>query len=527
MNKTKLRLALGVILLVMSSFAVYVSDLTSYGPTWDEFFHRPTGKRYLNFLRSGNKEEMLSAQTASWFPPVASILGELFIENNTLKNIYPSESDRFHLAASVYASVTVATVFLISFLIFKKLWLSLAASILLFFHPQFAVQAHNNVRDMGLVMFYTLIVFTLLLSTRGKGSLLWTALSGLLTGLAIDSKQNGLYLIFIATIWFLLNRKTLGRWLLPAVFLYLFSAVISFFIFWPYLWFDTVKHLQLAWQYLRSESIMAGSLTFYGQTYFSMRNIPFYYPWVMLLIVTAPLISATFAIGLFISFIKLKEVSGKSMLFLWMFIPLSRYYIPSTAISHDQIRHFLEVLPAVPILACLTLSYLYKIAQNYKLKYLTISTHILLAVMILYNTYLYFIFRPYGSAYFNFLAGSPDYVTRSFDVEYWGNVYREAAGYLNGKYGTDITYYVPGLGTHLLLENGLKGKITEDFDDDYDYVIFMNKRNWINDRPQLVWLLSHKKPVYTISRGGKILFYQFEPFREEFLSVSGKADQNN
>ena len=76
---------------------------------------------------------------------------------------------------------------------------------------------------------------------------------------------------------------------------------------------------------------------------------------------------------------------------------------------------------------------------------------------------------------------------------------------------------MPGLGTHLLLENGFKGKITEDFNSEYDYVIFMNKRNWINDRPYLIWLLSNKKPIFTISRGGKILFYQFEPYKEDYI----------
>ena len=430
------------------------------------------------------------------------------------------EADRFHLTAVIYASVIVATVFLISFLMLGNIWLSLGAAMLLFFHPQFAVQAHTNVRDMGLVMFFTLTIFFLLLSTRGKGSLVWLALTGLITGVTIDTKQNGGFLIFIALIWLFLNRKTLARRFFPGIIIYLFLAMVSFFVFWPYLWFDTFNHLKLVWEYLRSQQVLAGSLTFYGQTYYSMRNIPFYYPWVMLLILTAPLISLAAAIGFYISLIRIKEAPGKSLLFLWMFIPLSRFYIPSTAISHDQIRHFLEVLPAVPILACLTLSYLYKFAQTYKLKYLTASTHILLAVMILYNAYLYFAFRPYGSAYFNFLAGSPGYVTRSFDVEYWGNVYREATKYLNDQYGRNTTYLMPGLGTHLLLENGFKGKITEDFNSEYDYVIFMNKRNWINDRPYLIWLLSNKKPIFTISRGGKILFYQFKPYKEEYQSVS-------
>lgn len=41
--------------------------------------------------------------------------------------------------------------------------------------------------------------------------------------------------------------------------------------------------------------------------------------------------------------------------------------------------------------------------------------------------------------------------------------YRKAVEYLNIQHGKYVVYYTPGLGSHLLRENGLQGKLTEDF----------------------------------------------------------------
>ena len=135
MKLSGIKLFLLACFLALAAFAGYLPDLKDYGPTWDEFFHRPTGKQYLDYFRTGNKEKILSLQKASWLPPVASILGQIFIENIALNKIYPMETDRFHLAAVFYASVIVATVFLITFLVLGNIWLSLGAAMLLFFSP--------------------------------------------------------------------------------------------------------------------------------------------------------------------------------------------------------------------------------------------------------------------------------------------------------------------------------------------------------------------------------------------------------
>jgi len=45
----------------------------------------------------------------------------------------------------------------------------------------------------------------------------------------------------------------------------------------------------------------------------------------------------------------------------------------------------------------------------------------------------------------------------------------------------------------------------------------MNKQNLLRFDPYAQWLLREKIPVHTIEREGKVLFYEFEAHRVEYL----------
>src|SRR5687767_1722971 len=92
--------------IVFVAGAAYVSDLTLYGPTWDEFFHRPTGQRYLTFLKTGERAPLAEPENASWFPPAAVVVGAMFLESPTAARFFTTEYDRFHLGAIFFASFT-------------------------------------------------------------------------------------------------------------------------------------------------------------------------------------------------------------------------------------------------------------------------------------------------------------------------------------------------------------------------------------------------------------------------------------
>ena len=82
-----------------------------------------------------------------------------------------------------------------------------------------------------------------------------------------------------------------------------------------------------------------------------------------------------------------------------------------------------------------------------------------------------------------------------------------------------MRFYTAGLGAHILEQNGLTNPLTDEVKENFDYAIFMNKQTWIMGNDYVKWLLNNKKPVYTIERAGKILFYQFLPYKEEYQAI--------
>ena len=502
--------------------ALYVSDLTTYGPTWDEFFHRPTGQSYLRFLRTGDLQPILKDEHAAWFPPVAVTIGAWFLENPALERRFPAPADRFHCGAIFFASLTAGLVYLIGHRATGCRSAGLLAALLLATHPQFVTHAHINVRDMGLMTFYALTCFILLVATQARrGALFWIALAGLVGGMGTAAKQNGAFLIPVGLAWMVLNIRALGfKRLVIGGALYMAGFAAAFFASWPYLWVDTAAHLREVWRFMTDPVIIAITTTFYDKIYTAGIDLPFYYPWVMLTILTPPafiFLSWTGAVASVARFFR-GDV-GPALPFLWLVLPLSRFFVPKSAVCYDQIRHILEVLPALALLAAIAVWSIPIVLRRFR--WSRMAAVALGGAVFLFNLSVAVRYRPFGTAYFNWMAGDAAYVTHAFDVEFWGNVYREAGAELNKRYPPNLTYFTAGLGNHILREAGVPNPMTDRFEDDFQLVAFMNKQNYLRNSAYARWLVRTKKPVFTIERDGKILFWAFEPDKAEYQAGGG------
>ena len=513
------------LILTSTTFVFYLSDINKYGPTWDELiFHRETGKRYYNFLKTKDLAPIMNYGESSWFPPIAPTLGHFFVESSYIEKFFPDANDRFHIAGIIFGSLTVGIVFLISFILTGSYLSGIFASVLLAFQTQFITFSHNNIRDAGLAFFYSITILSFLITAYTGKYTAGFLICGFLTGLATATKQNGAFLVFIGTVYFLNLRSTGFIKKTAGIIYYIFIAIWTFILFWPYFWVNTINHFQQAWHFLTDPKIIAGNTVFFDKEYSSMKSIPVFYPFIMLFLLHTPLLSLTAFSGLLKTFIDFLKGKKSGIIFLWIFLPLARFFIKTSSISYDQIRHFFEVVPAIPVLAVLFVHFLvkrisFKSLAVKKAAYIAGTGWLLITTF--YNIYLVFIYRPYGTAYFNMLAGPPDYVNHAFDVEYYGNVYRAAAGYLRSNYPKTVRYYTAGLGAHILVQNGLQNPMTDDIGNDFEYVIFMNKQAWLRSNSYAMWLLKNKKPIFTIERGGKILFYQFLPYKDEYLKAGG------
>jgi len=197
------------LILTSATFVFYLSDINKYGPTWDELiFHRETGKRYYNFLKTKDLAPIMNYGESSWFPPIAPTLGHFFVESSYIEKFFPDANDRFHIAGIIFGSLTVGIVFLISFILTGSYLSGIFASVLLAFQTQFITFSHNNIRDAGLAFFYSITILSFLITAYTGKYTAGFLICGFLTGLATATKQNGAFLVFIGTVYFLNLRST-------------------------------------------------------------------------------------------------------------------------------------------------------------------------------------------------------------------------------------------------------------------------------------------------------------------------------
>lgn len=505
-----------------SALTFLLFSIHDYGETYDEAFYRCTGEAYLGFFRTFDFQPIssISVELPTW----AGTLGAFFTKQSFLFPEYP-DTDRFHLVACLSSALALTVVFNLTFLHTKSLTLALFSTLLLLFYPQFFIHSYFNSRDMMLMAFYILTIFLLFLFQLRK-RLLFLFLAALTAGFTFDIKFNAIFLIPIACFFFFSVVKNKGR--APVFFLaFCLIFAVSVILFWPYLWLNTVDHLIAIIDFLRK--FKRGETVFFDKIYFSHKNIPWFYPFVMLALFTPfPMLLMTIlGIGTVLKDCLSDKKRNGVIFLLWMFVPLSRFFFAKMAFAYDQIRIFLEVLPSLAVFAAIGFYTLFRLVSIRKLfsEKLIKTMFLFLGVLIIsHQAFLIKLYHPYETAYFNFLAGPSVYVNHAFDVEYWGHVYRETVKVLKNRYPEETVFYMPGeFGYHLLMANRFPYKLIVEFDSPFDYVIFMNRKSFWYRHPYLVWLIENKKPVFTIERERKVIFYQFRPHKKEYLNFNPKT----
>jgi hypothetical protein len=189
-------------------------------------------------------------------------------------------------------------------------------------------------------------------------------------------------------------------------------------------------------------------------------------------------------------------VKQKSILILlpiWILVPLLRTLSPWTAF-YDQLRHFLEIIPALMLLAALALEW---IAQKWRYVAIVIAVAALIELVSI-NTALF----PYSTGYYNAFAASPNV---NFDRDIEGLSIKEGMDWLHRRYGS-LHVWAP-IAAHLVWPYLTPSdRYVFDPENGPDSVIVINKQSHRADS-SMVWFVAHEKDftrVYTIGRGDAI-----------------------
>ncbi|MFH1301340.1 MAG: glycosyltransferase family 39 protein [Planctomycetota bacterium] len=216
--------------------------------------------------------------------------------------------------------------------------------------PRLFGHAHLAALETVTALFYVMAVLSVVhfWNTERPPGAKRACLTGLLLGLALLTKIQAVLIPIPVILW------ALWKWRQKAILPLLCwggMGVLIFFAGWPWLWFDPVGRLG---EYLGRTTERAALYVFYFGTKYADRDLPWHYPWVMLLtsIPVGLLILAfigSWKSGCSVSDKQQHRPNGEMLLLLSLLWPLVLFSLPGITV-YDGVRLFLMVFPLAAIL---------------------------------------------------------------------------------------------------------------------------------------------------------------------------------
>ncbi len=203
--------------------------------------------------------------------------------------------------------------------------------------PRMFGHAHQATLDTITTLFFVLAVLALAWA-HDSGRWRAFALAGVVWGLALACKIHGWLLLPPVLVWFLWHRGRKG--IVPAV-VWGSCGAITFFLSWPWLWYAPVERLR---EYFHTATERQALHTYYLGQVWNDVDVPWHYPWVMLIAVLPLGFLALGLVGIGTSrsrllsdpLLSLALASGACVLLIFSW--------PGTPV-YDGVRLFLMVIP--------------------------------------------------------------------------------------------------------------------------------------------------------------------------------------
>lgn len=472
--KKKLALFLGLLFFIVAALTV-----KDYGINWDTINHLPRGQAYLHLFLTGQrtypdspkfkyywqdpnslafkpdipKSEVprvslyqAAGVDANYFlrkdgghPPLSDILSSAFNYVLFQKLGLINDIDSYRLYGIVLAAGLVSLVCYWTSKVHGTL-AGVFAAFALATYPLFWSETHfNTEKDIPETVYWSLLLYSLWKGVNTK-SWKWLLLSGMLFGLAIGTKFNVLFVVFVVLPWLLLVKPKIlfDKWFLLTSFVAAIIALIIFVGSWPYLWADPVVRIGQVVDFYKTIGITETPSTQlvgpFGTNLYPLHWVLYATPLVTLVLAVVGLAS--------IAFKKHSDKSGFNLLVVfWLAIPLVRVVWPGATV-YGGARQFMEYIPALAICAGIAVDYLYKMLPWGKLK-LGLVTILGISYLLVVSTLVRI--HPNENLFFNSLVGGLS-GAKQRDFPFWGNsfgaAYRQGAQWLNlhAEKGAHLTY---------------------------------------------------------------------------------------
>lgn len=466
-----------ILLPVVIYFIPALATISDYNVNWDEPVHFNRGQAYLRYYLTGEKTyqnlpffkefsdslQHRDKKPKSYLPRYSiyqneSMNGQYHLDNDdghpvlngtlaALTNYvlyqklgFLGDIESYHVFIILISTFLVYLVFLWSYKEYG-FFAGLISLFVISFYPFFIAESHNNIKDPVQTAFFSYALFTYYLAVKNK-NWRWMIMSSLLSGFALGTKLNILFLPFIIIPWLLIkywrsiksyNISLLKKIPLSIILTQLFYPILVFLVFfasWPFLWQKPITNISKFIAYYKSVGISSGGFSAYAAEW--------------ILYITPVITLFLLGIGILATMIRTKNEKHKTSLLwlLWLVVPIARVSLPGSNI-YGGVRQIMEYLPALALLAGLGAHHIATLLNSYikrikRFNNLTIKPLFLIqfGIVLLFIPILIKLIsiHPNQNLYFNELIGGlRGAVNKNF--EGWGttlgNPYLQGVHWLN------------------------------------------------------------------------------------------------
>lgn len=497
------------LLIFLFSISLRLWNLNEIGRTWDEQEYVEQGYKMVELLRKGDFNSSYFYTTYD-HPPLVKYLYGVTAHFDVEKMVRGEPVFKYDLTYSrilsiILFSLGVAIVVLIGWKVFSQTT-GILAGVILAMLP-FSMGLSQLVTTESLKIFiYPLTIYIYILLIE-KFSWKKVVIAGLVTGIALQSKQSNFLVIPILGAMFLfqyLKLKTkaklaFAKTRIKAIFLIFIVSVGVFVLVWPQLIFHlkevSVIHSQL-WNVQFSPKIWQITLSppevFFGRL---MLAPVFYY--IVYFFITIPIV----ILCLFFAGVRQVIIRKNIYLFsilLWFILPFAFSFY---SWRQHGLRYIIEIYPALAIISAIGFETLFE-----KISKRSIYKILMFLPIVLYLFISLWAIKPYYLDYFNELTGGVNtvYKYNLFQTGWWGQGLREAGLYVknNAPQGSKIGLAIspePSLPRFKGL-NYTNWSVNSKF----DYVV-VNNYHIIRDGFNDEIIKNNYKPVYFVKADKAIL----------------------
>lgn len=443
--RVRLRGALVPAVLVLLLILLGFPSLDRYGVTWDEalgdlFF----GERYLSFFTSfdakyldfekdpyppGHVPDLSGSpfRVRPWeYYPVANVLAAATSDLLSRRLGLLDPFDGFHAVNLLLGALLVVALHAFARRAYGGT-AALLAVLLLFLSPRIVCDLMANIKDFPEMVLFTLAMLAAQRAVE-HGSARGVLGAGALWGLALGTKANALFLPAIPLAVLLVGSvppawRGRGRSLLIALAGAGVVGAIVLLAAWPYLWADPAGRL-------------AAHLRYIAHQKFQTRAESVAPPLEAVLFTTPIPFLALFLLGLVPVWRRALARDRDALLPLaWIGVVLARLHLPG-AVNFDGVRHFLEVFPAMALVAGAGGAWVARgiAARAGRRIPARAATALVIALPVASLAWSLARSHPFEIAYWNSLAGGLSGArARGFAQagDYWGASYRTGLRWMN------------------------------------------------------------------------------------------------